>query len=129
MKFGKNTNIRGTWKFVELSKEEIEKALDELRETNIKEMKKCADDVAKMDIGNEAKTSLVSALIERQCMSSYTYLGVVLDKKIAEMKSGNYKPKTEEFKKAEKISEKKLSETPKMGESKIEKTFKRVDKL
>lgn len=81
MRFGRKLNVRGQWRFEELTTEEIEKALDELREANIKEMKKCADEVAKTDVKEEDKIALTTALIERQCLSSYTHLGVILEKK------------------------------------------------
>lgn len=104
MKFGKNANIKRIWKWVELTEEEIEKALTELLEhnkTQLKRLKNIATDSDEFKI-----------LADKQLIASYTYLSGILDAKIEKMKSENkpYTPQNPIYKKAEQYAEKKLQE-------------------
>lgn len=82
MKFGKNANIRGNWQWVQLEKEEIEEALDELLEYNNKFMEKC--------LTKTSSETMASALFEKNGIASYTYLTQVLEQKIAKLKQKNF---------------------------------------
>jgi len=72
MKFGKKISSQGKWKFEELSDEEVESALDTLREANLKEISKCK---TKVDSAH------LPSLLNKQLMSQFTYLSYVLEQK------------------------------------------------
>lgn len=128
MKFGKNANMNGKWTWVELDEEEVEKALDELLEINYKQMRLCMHKSSEMELNDKQKFSVSKTLLEKNGIASYTYLNNILDKKISDLRNKRHfksfrKP---DFKKAEEVAEKKLSEQPKKPTepSMIDKAFK-----
>lgn len=78
---GKSVLISGKgYVRISLTKEETEKALDELLEANMKEYQKVMSAVGKSTIAG--KPSAVKLLFDKQAMASFTYLQIKLDEKI-----------------------------------------------
>ena len=94
--------IGDRWERVSLTKEEIDKAMKELLEFNIAEIKRVAAMTKESTILVISQQDAVKLLFERQGVSSYTFLSNVLDDKIQRLKDGSYR-KTIEPKKGEMI--------------------------
>jgi len=90
---GRMSNIKGKWERVSLTKEEIDKAMDELVKFNLNEMMRVLKAVDSSTLEKDiSRIELINMLFERQGVSSFTYLGNVLDEKIHKLKSESWKP-------------------------------------
>jgi hypothetical protein len=90
---GKMVNIKGNWQRVFLTKDEIDKAMDELVKFNLNEMERILKVVDASEMDKEiSKIELINMLFERQGVASFTVLGNALDEKIHKLKSESWKP-------------------------------------
>jgi hypothetical protein len=131
MRLSKIANIKGVWQFAELNETEVEDALKELFDFNLKQMRDCLAMLGE-DANNFPK-NLLKILFDKQLVSSYTFISQKLDEKIRAMKDGRYTGKTSapQFQTASKIAEKKLNEAipGQPAKSGIDRAFENIEEF
>lgn len=101
MALAKTTKINGEWVKVSLSLDEINQAMDNLRQFNTNELKRCME-IAKEELSGKSAIMFAGMLFEKQGMSSFTALTEAIEEKIDMLKTGitkEFKPKTVPIKK------------------------------
>jgi len=95
----KTINIRYAYHRIELSKEELDKKMEELLEHNYNELNRIAKYLEKNGIKPSDSPEFLAILAEKQLTSSYTAWSSALDEKAFHMKNKYNKPIKEETKK------------------------------
>lgn len=86
---GKSAIIQGKgYTRISLSKEDTEKAMEELMEFNLKELQRTIVATKNSTVLAISQTDAIKLLFEKQGIASYTWLAAKLDDKIEKIKSG-----------------------------------------
>jgi len=87
---GKQVQINYAWRWIELNEEERNKALDELLDSNINELKRIIKRLSNERIDVLEFKDVVAMLFDKQATASFTKLQDVLGKKIFDIKENRY---------------------------------------
>lgn len=94
---GKVSNIEGNWIRIELNKQEYDKIMNQLLETNMREIERIAKKIGSSEsFTDEERLDIMAILADKQCMASFTAINNALDNKIHLIKNGKLKEVMEE---------------------------------
>jgi hypothetical protein len=119
MRFGKNESINSRWKLLILFEEEIDRAMEELLQFNIKMADRAMGECTKREIPLE----FAKLIVDKQLMSSFTYLSFKVDE-VAKKLNERDKP---DYNKYQKTAEGNFGKEVVLGKSDIAKTFEKVE--
>jgi hypothetical protein len=119
MRFGKNESINSRWKLLILFDEEVDRAMEELLEFNLKMADRAIGECMKRQIPLE----FTKLIVDKQLMSSFTYLSFKVDE-VAKKLNERDKP---DYNKYQKTAEGNFGKEVVLGKSEIGKTFEKVE--